>query len=149
MGKTRKPTELHRVEGTTNATRHANRQNEPEPTGRPSMPPGLLPREKKVWDQYLEIGYWLTEADSEAFAVWCQMTASEIRRHSEKSPEGKRIWIGGVSTVDSARLAQWRMMGAELGFMLASRSKVNVGNALGKKDKAKESAEARFFRHTG
>jgi len=131
MAKPRKPTHMHLVEGTLNVTRHANRKDEPKPTGRPKKPTNLAPHELAVWDEYFAIAYWLTEADTEIFAVWCSMTATEVHRHV-KMVEGAKTIVGGVASMDAARLAQWRMLGQELGLTPAARSKIQVGAALGK-----------------
>lgn len=117
MSRTRKPTELHLVEDTLNVTRHRDRKAEPKPTGRPVKPAYVKGRAAKIWKQDLAIAYWLTAADARPFAEWCRMSA-ELE----------------TTDKDPAWRAQWRMIGQELGFFNASRSKINVESNGKKKD---------------
>src|SRR4051812_29320290 len=114
----RKPTSLHLVDGTLNTTRHKDRKDEPVLTGKPAKPKFLRGRASKLWDDYAAIGYWLTEADSHALAIWCGLTAEAER---------------GIAKMTASRLSQLRSYGGELGFSgPGARSRINVGNALGK-----------------
>jgi hypothetical protein len=131
----RKPTHLHLIEGTLNATRHKDRKDEPVLTGKPSKPKFLRGRASKLWDEYVAIGYWLTEADSHAFAIWCSLTAEAER---------------GTAKMTASRLSQLRSYGGELGFSgPGNRSRINVGNALGKGKGTEQKTNAkdpnRFF----
>src|SRR5215475_6589487 len=101
----RKPTALHLVEGTLNATRHKDRENEPEVTGKPVKPRFLKGKASKLWDTYVEIGYWLTSADSHALATWCGL-AAELEHD--------------LKNMTASRISQWRALGSALGFMPAS-----------------------------
>lgn len=108
---------MHLVEGTVNVTRHRNREDEPKPTGQPIKPKSLRGAASTIWDDHVAIGYWLTAADSKALAIWCKLVALSERKFSSMS---------------SAMLAQIRQYGAALGFDPSSRSKINVGAAIGK-----------------
>ena len=132
MGRPRKPTHLHAVDGTYNVTKHADRVNEPQPAGALVKPKWLKGRAAKLWDEYSSIGYWLTAADSHSLATWCGL-AAEIS--------------AGLKNVTSSRISQYRALGSELGFLCASRSRINVGNALGKGRQSTDGqgAENKFF----
>lgn len=144
MARARKPTALHLVEDTHRTHEHKDRVAEPDPTGRPIKPTDLLPREQIVWDMYFDIAYWLTSADTEAYTLWCKMTGSEMRPHwvikIEIDAEGKiqetKFLHPGITEIDSARLAQWRMLAQELGFTPGARSKINDGGRDGKPKKS-------------
>lgn len=132
----RKPTALHLVEATTNVTRHKDRKGEPVLTGKPKRPKFLRGRASKLWDEYVVIAYWLTEADSHALAIWCGLTAEAER---------------GISKMTASRLSQLRSYGGELGFAgPGARSRINVGSALGSTGKGTESKKPndpnRFFK---
>lgn len=112
VGRKPKPTRLHLVEGTANPTRHKNRKQEPQPTGKPVKPAFVKGKAAKLWAEYSRIGFWLTEADSHALAVWCALGA-EIEKDVER--------------MNSSRISQWRTLSSELGFLPASRSRLNGG----------------------
>ncbi len=120
---------MHLVEGTTNVTRHKDRGNEPQPTGVPIKPKAVKGRASVIWDQYAEQAYWLTEVDSQKFAVWCKLSAL-----IEKS----------VDKASAARISQWRGLGSELGFDPSSRSRID---AKKKSPKTKDPAE-KYFKPT-
>jgi hypothetical protein len=121
----RKPTALHLVEGTVNVTRHADRVNEPQPTGKPVRPKFVKGRASKLWDEYAAIATWLTDADSHALALWCGLGAE-----MEKD----------LKNMTASRISQWRALGAELGFLCASRSRISV-----KSDGKKQNAKDKFY----
>jgi hypothetical protein len=114
MPQRRKSRRLHLLEGTLNSTRHADRGDAPQPTGRPTKPQFLAGRAEELWDQFFESGYWLTEVDGPALAAWCHLTV-ETERSFQDMP--------------ASRIAQWRLLGAELGLLPASRDRLAVGNA--------------------
>jgi phage terminase small subunit len=132
-GRKPKPTHMHLVDGTLNATRHANRKDEPKPEGKPVKPKFLKKGTKaaKLWDEYVKIGYWLTEADSHALALYCGLGA-EMERD--------------LKNMTSSRISQFRSIGSSLGFDAAARSRINVGTALGKgKDKSEDKKTGTFY----
>lgn len=123
VGRKPKPTVLHIVENTVNATRHSHRANEPVPEGRPVRPKWLKGRAAKIWDEYIVIGHWLTAAETPKFAVWCELTAETE---------------GGVKHMENPRIAQWRALGSELGFDPASRTRLGGKSKETKKDPAEK-----------
>lgn len=127
MRGSRKPTAMHLVEGTLNVTRHADRANEPKPTGRPVKPKSVRGRASQLWDEYFDIGYWLTEADSQTFALWCRLTAM-IEKEFKRVPASMH--------------AQVRAYGASLGFDPVSRSRINIKP---KNDEKPDDAKAKFY----
>ena len=132
MPKPRKPTDLHIVNGTYRPTEHADRADEPTPKGEPVRPKFLRGKAAAIWDHYAEVGYWLTEADSHALAMWSSLCV-EMER--------------GVSKMVASRIAQWRNLASELGFLPGSRSRINVGAALGKPKGKDESGNDPAERH--
>src|SRR5690349_12037675 len=122
-GRPPKPTHLHIVDGTLNATRHKDRKDEPQPTGRPEKPKGLKGLASQLWDKYSEIGYWLTAADSEALAIWCQLSALCQRSFKKLTP---------------SMLAQHRAYGSILGFDPSSRTRIRPSKGS---DKPEDPAE--------
>ena len=155
MAKTRKPTSLHLVEGTLHPTKHKARTSEPVPSGNLRRPGWLKARALKqlakelaamsadhagyrelveriaidrraaqIWTEDSKIAFWLTAADSRAFGTWCRMSAQLER-----------------ADPDPAWRAQWRMLGSELGFFAASRSKLNMKEA----DGDKQNPGAKFY----
>lgn len=120
----RKPTHLHAVDGTYRSDRHGDRENEPQPEGKPVKPKFLKGRASEIWDEYAAVCYWLTAADSHSFATWCSL-AAELER--------------GVKKMVASRISQMRALGSELGTSgPGTRSRINVGNALKNGSKGKE-----------
>ena len=122
-----RPVGLHVVAGTYRQDRHEVAENAPEPTGRPIKPKFLKGRAAKVWAEYVDIAFWLTEAESHILAVWCSLTA-EIE--------------SSVALMPAARISQWRTLAAELGLTPSARAR--LGQEGGKKD-GKKGPAAEFF----
>jgi hypothetical protein len=121
---------MHLVEGTFNATRHKDRVDEPKPTGKVVKPKFLRGRASALWDEYSAIGYWLTAADSHALAIWCGLGAE-----AEKS----------IAKMPASRISTWKGLGAELGFLPGSRTRINVGAGLNAPPDTSSDQEDEFF----
>lgn len=126
MPNNRKPTALHVIDGSFRPGRHAARTSEPQPTGSPVKPKYLKGKASRIWDEHVQIGHWLTAADSLALAAWCSLGAEMERKFAD---------------MPASRISQWRTLGAELGFLCASRSRINVNSA----SKAKEDPAEKYF----
>src|SRR5688572_24345080 len=127
VGRKPKPTHLHAVEATANATRHKDRKDEPRPTGKPVKPQFVKGKALKLWTEYVRIGFWLTEADSHALGLWCALGA-EIEKDVER--------------MTASRISQWRTLASELGFLPASRSRLNGGK---EEDSKAQDPSAKFY----
>lgn len=127
MPRPRKHTALHIVEGTYNSKDHENRQGEPEQSGQlykadmliDSDDP-LMKRAAEYWDKLAPMAWYLSDIDSEHFAIYCCLLA-EHERDKDR--------------MQSARVSTMRSIGNDLGIG-ASRSKFNTS---GKKEKTNES----------
>ena len=97
---------------------------EPMPQGRPSPPVPLTGRPAALWRRYVARAPWLTAADGPKAFAWCHLTA--------EFEEDPRAML-------SARIAQLRALGSELGFDPASRAR------LGAAAPAKRNAAAKYF----
>jgi phage terminase small subunit len=106
-------------------------QDEPTVTGRPIKPPKLGKRANQLWDEVAGFS-WLTAADGYKLHVWCELHA-EFER--------------GPSKMISARIAQLRAVGSELGLDPGSRARLGMATALRKTDaeQNKETVAAKFF----
>jgi phage terminase small subunit len=109
-GQKPKPTRLKLVTG--NPGKRPINAAEPKPAGKPVKPAFVKGKAAKLWAEYSRIGFWLTEADSHALAVWCALGA-EIEKD--------------VARMNSSRISQWRTLSSELGFLPASRSRLHGG----------------------
>jgi hypothetical protein len=74
-------------------------------------PRGMRGRASQLWDTTIVRATWLEWPDSEKAALWCYLHAEFI------ASKGKMI---------SARIAQLRALGSELGFDPASRQRLGV-----------------------
>lgn len=117
----RKPTAtvLHLVTG--NPGDRPLPKDEPDPGGPVERPDKLNKTVGKLWDKWIARAYWLTWADSPKALMWCYLHAE-----FERSP-GKML---------SARIAQLRALGSELGLDPSSRRRMGEGNGGKKKDPA-------------
>lgn len=111
VGRKPKPTDLHVIAGTLDMSRHANRENEPRPAGKPEKPKWLRGKGSRIWDELIGIGSWLTAAESLKLAAFCQMSVEVA---------------GGIEDMTAARIAQWRALGSELGFDPSARARLGV-----------------------
>jgi hypothetical protein len=102
-----KPTALKLVTG--NPGKRPLPENEPMPDGALLKPKWLKGRGARIWNENCGKFFWLTEADSHKFAVWCGIYA-EIE--------------ADLSHVNTARVAQWRVLGSELGLDPCARAKM-------------------------
>lgn len=94
-------------------------KDEPVPQGPVERPDKLRANVGRLWDRWISRAFWLTWADSPKALMWCHLQAE-----FEKSP-GKML---------SARIAQLRALGSELGLDPSSRQRMG-GNNEGKKGK--------------
>ena len=103
------PTLLRLVTG--NPGKRPLNKEEPKPKGKPVKPVFVKGKAAKLWTQYVQVGFWLTDADSHALGVWCALGA-EIEKDVER--------------MTASRISQWRALSSELGFLPASRSRLHV-----------------------
>jgi phage terminase small subunit len=106
-------------------------QNEPIVTGAPTKPPKLGKRANELWEEVTRFASWLTAADGYKLHVWC-----ELQAEFERAP----------SKMVSARIAQLRAVGSELGLDPGSRAR--LGTIMpGRTDaeRNKETVESKFF----
>ena len=117
-----KSAQIHQLDGTYDSSRHADRlareQNNSAvmPESRPVKPAVLSQRGSEVWDQYVRLLPWLTEADSSALAQFAGLVAEW-----EKDPEA----------FSASKMAQQRKIESELGMTLISRGKFDAGKLAG------------------
>ncbi len=123
-----RPVDLHVVDGTYRKDRHGAAENAPQPTGTPIRPKFVKGRAAKIWDEYVERAFWLTEAESHILAAWCLMTV-ELEKD--------------IDRMTAARIGQWRTLAAELGLTPSARARLGQGSD-GKKSKKKDPT-AEFF----
>ena len=98
---------------------------EPIVSGGLNRPAKIRWRAAALWDEVAGFAIWLGAADSYKLHVWC-----ELQAEFERSP--RRML--------SARLAQLRAAGSELGLDPGSRAR--MGNNIAKQD---EDPAARYF----
>ena len=96
---------------------------DPMPTDRPRPPIRMSGRPAALWKRYIAKAWWLADADSPKAWLWC-----ELQAQAEADPVGFL----------SARIAQLRALGSELGLDPASRAR--MGTPPASNDPA-----ARFF----
>ena len=118
-GRKPKPTHLKVITG--NPGRRPLNENAPQPTGRPIKPAFVRGRAAKIWAEYVERAFWLTEAESHILAAWCSLTA-ELEKD--------------IDRMTASRISQWRTLAAELGLTPSSR--VRLGQGGDKKNPAAE-----------
>jgi phage terminase small subunit len=119
-GRKPKPTFLHVVEGTLNATRHADRPDTEPPVGAPIKPKWLKRRAARIWDEYAPRLPWLGEIDSAMLAAWCSLY-SEL----EADP-----------TLAAPRISQMRGLVAELGLTPSARTRFKADGEKKRADPA-------------
>jgi hypothetical protein len=84
---------------------------DPLPAGSVERPARMRGAAAKLWDAYITKAFWLTWADGPKAAMWCHLQAE-----FDKSP---------VKML-SARIAQLRALGSELGFDQSSRTRMGI-----------------------
>jgi hypothetical protein len=110
--KGRKPTATIMRLTTGNPGRRPLPQTEPEATGRPARPAKIGKRAGELWDAVCDFP-WLATADGYKLHIWC-----ELQAEFERAP---------VKML-SARIAQLRAVGSELGLDPASRARLGTGS---------------------
>lgn len=83
--------------------------NEPQPDGPIERPEKLKKAIAAIWDRYIARAYWLTWAETPKALMWCH-----LQHEVETKP----------AEMQSARIAQWRALGSELGFDSGSRARM-------------------------
>lgn len=96
---------------TGNAGKRPLPEGEPETKGALLKPKYLRGRGIALWQEVSENCFWLGDADSYKLGMWCALQAE-----FEKSPKD----------MTSARIAQLRALGSELGLDPASRSRLGT-----------------------
>jgi hypothetical protein len=104
-------------------------QNEPVVTGAPVKPKGLTGLPSKIWDEFIPRMYWITWADGPKAELWCHLQA-EVRTNPHE--------------MVTARIAQWRALGSELGLDPGSRARLGTVTTRDAKQN-KETVESEFF----
>lgn len=95
---------------------------EPVPDGPVERPTKMSKGAAAQWDAWISRAFWLTWADSPKALMWCCLQAEFV-----KSP----------AKMVSARIAQLRALGSELGLDPATRKRMGAHNPDGpKKDPA-------------
>jgi hypothetical protein len=122
----RKPTATVIRLATGNPGKRPIPAGEPVPEGEIEKPPKLKGRAAELWDRFIARAHWLTWADGPKSMMWCHLHAE-----FERAP-GK---------MQSARIAQLRALGSELGLDPASRARLG---AKGDNGKPKDPAEKYF-----
>lgn len=96
-------------------------KDSPIAEGRPVPPAWLKGRALELWHHYLPMLFWLAGPDAPKFSEWC-----EDRAEYEKC--GRKDW-------PTARRAEHRKLGSELGFDPTARARMSgSGGAGGKAD---------------
>lgn len=83
----------------------------PQAKGRPRPPIPMAGRPAALWNRYIAKSWWLADADSPKAWLWCQLQAQ-----AEEDP----------AAFLSARIAQLRALGSELGLDPASRARMGT-----------------------
>lgn len=111
-----KPTVLKLVQG--HPGHHPLPKDEPKPKtplgGRPKF---LKDRAAELWDHWAPRAWWLGDVDCFKLAGFCCLQAE-----FEEDPKG----------MIASRITQWRMLGSELGFDPAVRSRMEGLGGYGK-----------------
>src|SRR5262249_7312162 len=129
VGRKPKPTSLHLIEGTFNATRHAARSDEPQPQGEVVKPGFVKGTVAKLWAQYapgLIAQGVLTAWDVDMFGFWCVMMA-DFQKRPERST--------------AALMTQMRALASSFGLLPADRSRLHTPKPTS------EDPAQKYFRH--
>jgi phage terminase small subunit len=144
-GRKPKPTALHKLQGTFNATRHRHRLAEPKPTGDLAEPPGWMTEEQQeAWHYALAhapagllklidrsmLAIWIVAEDRHRIAAIMQAKLDEGSEHpllSGGKDESPYVRIGERAALIIMKAA------AELGFTPTSRPRLapHGGNGRG------------------
>jgi phage terminase small subunit len=91
-----KGAELHRLQGSYQPVRHADREQRleaPGDLGKVNLPKHLSQRERSVWRQTLERAPWLRPCDADVLAAYCrtvaeleQLSAARLGHETKHSP---------------------------------------------------------------
>jgi len=114
-GKKPTATVIKLAQGTFRGDRH-DAKREPKPQGAVEKPPRLRGRASTLWDQFIDRAFWLTWADGPKALIWVHLQAE-----FEKSPV----------KMQSARIAQLRALGSELGLDPSSRARLGANLSPG------------------
>lgn len=85
--------------------------DEPKPEGAIEKPKGLRGKPSQLWDRFIARAFWLTWADGPKALVWVH-----LQSEFEADPR----------MMQSARIAQLRALGSELGLDPSSRSRLGA-----------------------
>jgi phage terminase small subunit len=108
-GKRRKPIELRLVEG--NKSKKPLPDAVPKAAGSPVKPKWLKGTAVGFWNDYAPLLPWLGRCDSEMLATWCVLAAQFAKYQA---------------ALDSARIAQLRVLAAELGMSPSARTRLGT-----------------------
>jgi phage terminase small subunit len=145
-GRKPKPTELHKLAGTFNSTRHKSRAAEPKPTGDLAEPPVWMTEEpQKAWHYALAhapvgllklidrsvLAIWIVAEDRHRVAAIMQAKLDKASEHpllSGGSNESPYVRIGERAALIMMKAA------AELGFTPTSRPRLGPQGAGDSRD---------------
>ena len=150
-GRKAKPTTLHVLEGTFNATRHAGRANEPRPTvAVPDAPPVVAKNDiaaeewKRICEELLSVGL-ITALDRGAIAAYCIAYARWCKAECEigelTTTTEKSVIVNPLVTVANQAMEQMRKFLIEFGMTPSSRTKVRAVE----QPKNRGNGKSRFF----
>jgi P27 family predicted phage terminase small subunit len=156
MTRPAKPTHLHVLEGTFNATRHKKRKHEPKPQGDLVDPPDWMDEEHQaVWRGQIRAcpAGLLKRLDHKMMETWTCAAVAHTRAARMLNTEGptsqvllrnkdKNFYVNPFLGVMNRQAEILKATGAELGFSPVSRTRVSVeGLGAAKTDPVDE-----FFR---
>lgn len=112
----KKNVDLKLVKGTYHSTRDsAENQNTKDTTAVSSklrQVRKLPAKVRKVWEQYAPLLWWNTEAESDLFDTWCELTVDLTNFKTGK--DTRYHWT-------TAMMTQYRLLGADLGIGVSNK----------------------------
>jgi hypothetical protein len=135
MARPRTPTQVLEITGAFVNHPARGRERKAEElvaSGRPTRPAWLKDRAAAIFDEYAEIGFWLSAADSMTLAVWASLS----------------VEVENVASMGASRIAVWNRIGNSLGFDTASRSRLGVHPPLAPASPQPRNRTSKYFRPT-
>lgn len=131
MGRPRKPTALHVVQGTARKSRMKARSGEPKPTGPLGSPPKwFTPYQRAEWGRLRKFS-WITEAHRLTVQHHC-ILAERLKDDAigQRQPDGRML----PRPMSASERQTFHSLQMQLGLTPASSSKVSVPAAAEKTD---------------
>src|SRR5262249_10888506 len=129
VGRKPKPTALHLIQGSFNATRHADRSGAPQPSGEVVKPGFVKGPAERLWNKYatpLIAQGVLTSWDVDMFGVCCVMMAE-----FQKAPQ----------RFTAAWTTQMRALASSFGLLPADRARLHTPKPIS------EDPAQKYFQH--